>query len=416
MHVAAFRPSSRVISVVRDRTQGHTLGGDQSDRLFAWGLVACALIAAWVGTYVAGGSQTAAPHAFYIPLLLASIRFGRRQSFVVAVIAGLAAGPLMPLSTETGTAQGFTNWITRLVIFVLIGQMTAYLARYSLPSLHAEMDRRHLRHEVHAALDHQQFRVVYQPVVRLGTGEIVGVEALIRWEHPEKGNIPPDQFIPAAEQAGCIGPITRFVLHETLQQVAEWRANELTDTDMFKVAVNLSAEELGDPDLAVDVGKAVARSGVPAHWLHLEVTETALTADVDHAVDGLMELRMLGVRLGLDDFGTGQSSLAQLHRFPIDVLKIDRFFLEPLERHERGIALAGGVVALARALGLVTVVEGVETAEQASVLHALGCDLAQGYLFSPPVEAAEMSQLLAAHRPLHAGSASSAPAPAARTR
>lgn len=250
---------------------------------------------------------------------MAAVRFGSTVVLAVSLVAGVVVGPLMPLDVAQGTAQTSGNWIARLLIFVLIGQLTAYLVRHSLPSLATQLREGRIRREVRDAIAQGQMRVEYQPIVRLASGNIVGAEALVRWDHPTRGSIAPDEFICDAERAGCVGDITRFVLSEACTQVARWRSGVLSGCEWFNIAVNLSGADVTDDGLPAFVGDVLAESGLPNSRLHLEVTETALVANLDTAVDSLMALRMLGVRLALDDFGTGASSLAHLTRFPLDV-------------------------------------------------------------------------------------------------
>ena len=302
-----------------------------------WVITAIGL--AWVASYLAGGSSTAVPHAFYIPIIVAAVRFGSPGVLLTSLAAGLVVGPLMPLDVDASVAQSPENWATRLVIFVLIGQFTAYLVRHSLPSLTTQFGDRRTRSEIRDAITHGQMRVEYQPIIDLASGDVVGAEALVRWDHPSRGLLGPDVFVCDAERTGCIDDITRFVLTEACTQVARWRTGVLSGCEQFKIAVNLSGADLSNDNLPVFVGDVLAESGLPNDWLHLEVTETALVADVDAATSSLMALRILGVRLALDDFGTGASSLAHLHHFPLDVVKIDRLFVSQADTHEHSAIL-----------------------------------------------------------------------------
>jgi EAL domain-containing protein (putative c-di-GMP-specific phosphodiesterase class I) len=360
-------------------------------------VVALTLANAWTGTYLAGGTRTVMPHLFYIPVIVAAARFRAIGALVVAAVAGVLCGPMMPLDVAAGTDQSLGNWVTRLGAFVVIGQLTAFMFRHSEESIQHAFGAWVLRRRVDHALATGEFRIEYQPIVELGRpgDRIVGLEALLRWDDRRRGPIPPDRFIPHAEHAGCIGSITRFVVSEVCRQVDVWRATVLADVDDFNVAVNISGSELGDPRLVADIERTLASSRVPASWIHLEITETALVHDVEGAAEGLRRLRELGVKLAIDDFGTGESSLGHLHRFAIDVLKIDRVFLHRLERHDRGHLLIDGIVELAHRLDIVTVAEGIETEAQAAILRDSGCDFAQGYLFARPCRPDAVEQLLA---------------------
>ena len=374
------------LATIRERAEGRSVDASgQGAPLMTVLWVVIAIGLAWVATYLAGGSSTAVPHAFYVPIIVAAVRFGSAGALVTSLVAGLVVGPLMPLDVAARIAQSPGNWATRLVIFVVIGQFTAYLVRHSLPSLTTELGDRRTRNEIRDAIAQGQMRVEYQPIVELASGEVVGAEALVRWDHPTRGLIGPDEFVCEAERTGCIGDITRFVLAEACTQVARWRTGVLSGCEQFKIAVNLSGADLSDDGLALFVGDVLAESGLPNDWLHLEVTETALVADVDAATNSLMALRVLGVRLALDDFGTGASSLAHLHRFPLDVVKIDRLFVTRAETHEYSAILTNGIISLTHTMGLTTVAEGIETDGQAQMLRDFGCELAQGFLFSRPL-------------------------------
>ncbi|HSL58170.1 MAG TPA: EAL domain-containing protein [Acidimicrobiales bacterium] len=232
--------------------------------------------------------------------------------------------------------------------------------------------------------------VHYQPVVTLTSGAMVGVEALVRWQHPELGNVSPGEFVPLAEQAGLVSELDRFVLDRALADLAVWRA--APGGERLHVAVNLSARDLAEPTLVDDVAAALARHGLGGGALHLELTESAMMTDPERAHDVLAALRGLGSCVAMDDFGTGYSSLSYLQRLPIDIIKIDRGFVADLD--EGSAELVEAIVALGHALSLPLVAEGVETAAQRDRLAGLGVELAQGYLFSPAVPAASIAAML----------------------
>ncbi|HEX8004620.1 MAG TPA: EAL domain-containing protein [Mycobacteriales bacterium] len=233
---------------------------------------------------------------------------------------------------------------------------------------------------LHEALDLGQLRVHYQPEVDLGSGEIVAAEALVRWEHPRNGLVPPDDFIPLAEETGLIGQIGQWVLREACWQAARWR-DARPGGEPFVVWVNLSPRQL-TRDVVSLVASAIVESGIDPRQLGLEVTESALVADGDAAVAVLHDLKALGVRLVIDDFGTGYSSLAYLRRLPVDGVKIDRSFVANLATSPEDSAIVAAVVGMASALGLSTVAEGVENAAQLAEVVRLGCDVAQGWYFA----------------------------------
>jgi diguanylate cyclase (GGDEF)-like protein len=262
--------------------------------------------------------------------------------------------------------------------------------------MHAALeDRLTLVSEMREALAADRFALHYQPIVHLATGSLHGVEALMRWERPGHGFMAPATFIPLAEECGLIVPIGRWVLNEALRQAREWKGRSSSGR-IPQVSVNLSARQLHHPDLVAGVAAALSMAGIPASLLTLEITETALMLDRDGAGRTLRELRQLGVRLALDDFGTGYSSLSFLRHFPIDVLKIDKSFVDGLTVGSEDSAVARAIIELGRSLGMQTVAEGIETEEQRQHLLALGCELGQGYHFHRPLPAPAVEQLFEA--------------------
>jgi diguanylate cyclase (GGDEF)-like protein len=243
------------------------------------------------------------------------------------------------------------------------------------------------------AIDREELRVHYQPVIDLHTERIIGVEALARWQHPERGEVGPSEFITVAEETGLIVNLGAFVLRQACIQVARWNSRA-PDRPPLTVSVNLSAHQLRSRGLREMVAEALDRSGLPPPLLCLEITETALVEDADSTRTALDALKDLGITLAVDDFGTGYSSLLYLRRFPIGVLKIDRSFVIGLGTSAEDTAIVCGVIGLARALGLLAVAEGVETPEQAARLRELGCPLAQGYHWSMPLTARQMGRRL----------------------
>jgi EAL domain-containing protein (putative c-di-GMP-specific phosphodiesterase class I) len=215
---------------------------------------------------------------------------------------------------------------------------------------------------------------------------------LVRWWHPRRGLVRPDQFVPLAEESGLIVPLGRWVLGEATRQLSQLRA-ERPSMPLVRISVNLAARQLLEPSLVDDVQAALSDAGLPADALILELTEHALVQRSETTLARLHELRALGVHLALDDFGTGYSSLAYLRDLPFDRVKVDRSFIDGLEHESRQAALVRAIVRLAHALGLTTVAEGVESLAQAKQLELLGCDLAQGYYFSKPLEAAMLARI-----------------------
>ncbi|OAN44028.1 signal transduction protein [Paramagnetospirillum marisnigri] len=253
-------------------------------------------------------------------------------------------------------------------------------------------DRVNLENDLRHALADGQFSLAFQPKVDFHKGCIVGAEALIRWRHPERGQVSPALFIPVAERAGLIGAIDDWVLGQACDQMAQWRAMGL---DIPAISVNLSPAQFHDGRLKDKVKAALARAHLPTHLLELEITETMMASDVDRAIEILSQLTALGIKVSLDDFGTGYSSLAYLKLFPVSALKIDRTFVDDLPDDAKDGAIIASVVALARNLGFAVIAEGVETQGQADFLAEQGCAVMQGYLFSRPVDADAFAHLLA---------------------
>jgi diguanylate cyclase (GGDEF)-like protein/PAS domain S-box-containing protein len=259
------------------------------------------------------------------------------------------------------------------------------------------VNRLRTANDLHRALDEAEFRVVYQPEIDLRTGQITAVEALVRWHHPERGLVPPAEFIPLAEQTGLIAGIGEWVLDSALAQAAQWKAARYDDAPLA-VWVNISARQLGDPALVDLVADGLRRHGVEPSQLGLEITESALLEDAEGAVTALSSLRELGVRLAVDDFGTGYSSLSYLKRLPVDAVKIDRSFIDGLAVDGDDSAIVAAVAGMARALRLTTIAEGVESLDQLHALRRLGCDLAQGFFFTTPQPPAHITRLLESDR------------------
>jgi diguanylate cyclase (GGDEF)-like protein len=249
---------------------------------------------------------------------------------------------------------------------------------------------------LHRATERDELRLVYQPVVEIATGRVVGVEALLRWQHPQHGLLSPSSFVPLAEETGLIVPMGTWALHEALRHWSSWRRH--SGNPPLTLAVNLSARQLRDPNLAATVRAALAEYDVGPWELCLELTESSFMADIEGHGRTLTELQALGVQLAIDDFGTGYSSLTYLQRFPVTILKIDQSFVRGLGREASDEAIVESVIHLAHALGLRVVAEGVETADQVAALHRLGCDVAQGYFLGRPAPAEDIEARLSARQ------------------
>jgi diguanylate cyclase (GGDEF)-like protein/PAS domain S-box-containing protein len=246
--------------------------------------------------------------------------------------------------------------------------------------------------ELRQALSRGELVLHYQPKLRLGTREVVGVEALVRWLHPEQGLLPPGEFVPLAEQTGLIKPLTSFVLREALSQLSEWNRSGLD----LRVAVNVSERSLLDADFPAEVARVLSATGVRSEHLELEITEGTIMADPERAAGVLRRLDALGVSLSLDDFGTGYSSLSRLRELPIDEIKIDRSFAARIEADERDMAIMRSTIELGHNLGCSVVAEGLETAAALDCVASLGCDTGQGFHIARPLDAATLTEWLSA--------------------
>jgi diguanylate cyclase (GGDEF)-like protein/PAS domain S-box-containing protein len=255
------------------------------------------------------------------------------------------------------------------------------------------MRRLEVERELRHALERDELTLHYQPVVNLGSGEISGLEALVRWKHPQRGLLDPAEFVSVAEDSGLIEPIGRWVQDRACRQALDWHRLR-PDARPFDVAVNLSARQVAHRDLPATVAEILARTGLEAEHLRLEITESVLVEESASAISSLEALNELGVRLVLDDFGTGYSSLAYLNRFPFHALKIDRSFVDALGIEQERTAIVEAIIGMARALSLEVIAEGVESEVQLAELRRLGCDYAQGHLFHMAMPASEVSRLI----------------------
>jgi diguanylate cyclase (GGDEF)-like protein len=270
-------------------------------------------------------------------------------------------------------------------------------ARYKIfdPGMHAQALRRlEMENELRRAINHEEFRVHYQPKVSVDTGGIVGMEALVRWDHPEHGLINPNEFIPLAEETQLINPLGRWVLQEACRQAQEWRRRYPEYSDLV-MSVNLSVRQFKQPNLISELSEILRETGLDPRGLQLEITESIVTDDLEYTVDLLQKLKILNVQLGLDDFGKGYSSLTTLKQFPLDDLKIDKSFVEGIGQNVQDTAIVQLMVDLAHTVGMQAVGEGVEKAEQLARLREMGCDVAQGFYLSKPLTGEQAEELLA---------------------
>jgi len=265
------------------------------------------------------------------------------------------------------------------------------------PVMHSKaVARMHLESRIRTAVENGEMRLHYQPQIRLDSGRIEGFEALLRWEDPKQGAISAEEFVPVAEKSALITLLGSWVLERSIEQLAEWTARSNGGgTDPFFLSMNVSGRQFGEGDLAGEISGRLEDAGIDPGLFHIEITETSLMEKVDVAGRVLEDLRKRSIHVHIDDFGTGYSSLSYLSSFPIDTLKVDRSFVGHMEQRAENVEVVRTIVRLAHNLGLTVVAEGVETEGQLALLREMGCDLAQGYLFSRPVPAEEVPGLLA---------------------
>lgn len=364
--------SSRALAAVLHLSRRHGVA------LIVGGLALC-----WLVELLSGGAAVVPPHIFYIPILFAGLRFGALGSLFTALASGILAGPLMYAEVASRSAQPLSEWTMRTVFFVVIGQILTAMAAVAVDGSRRELDDLDAGRALARAMDQSRFEVYFQPIVSFAEADhVTGAEALVRWHHPDRGVVGPDEFIPTAESTGMIRPLGEFVLRSACEQLVSWRRSGLVDAS-FTLSVNVSPRQLDAVDFTDRVAGVLRETEMDPNQLLLEITETALAEHPDQFTASLHSLRRLGVCLALDDFGTGHSTLAEVQRLPVGVIKIDKVFVADLG--ERECAIAQNVVALARSLELATVAEGVETAAQARLLADMGCDRGQGYLYGRPV-------------------------------
>ena len=311
-------------------------------------------------------------------------------------IGGRQIRPGMSIGVATSDSLGGAKDLVRAADGAMYAAKKAGKGRVEVyqPRHHAaELASQQLRVDLQQALDEQQFVLHYQPIVDLVTGSITCFEALLRWQHPTRGLVPPGEFIPLAEESDLIVSIGRWVLRNACIDAGAWQRSGSRGAGV-KVSINLSARQFRAPGLVTEVTAAAAAASLDPHLLTLELTETLLLEDSAVTMSRIEDLRALGITLALDDFGTGYSSLSYLRRFPIDALKMDKSFLDEVAGNLQDEALVRGIVDLGSTLNLQVVAEGVETAEQAAALAALGCPFGQGYHFARPVPQLEALRLI----------------------
>ena len=325
--------------------------------------------------------------AFDTPFRLADRELFVRASIGVTTSAGRTDADALLREADLAMYRAKANGKGRCELFD--ETMTAQLEE----KLALQTDLRH-------ALDRDEFRVHYQPIVDLASGAVVEVEALVRWQHPERGLVPPLRFIPETEETGLIVPLGRAILTRACAQVADWQARGAAP---LRLSVNLSPRQFQDADLVADVAGVLQQTGLDPSLLRLEITEGSVIDGAESTLSKMHALRALGVELVIDDFGTGYSSLSYLRRFPVQGLKIDKSFVDGIGRNAQDDAIVEAIIGFGKALGLKVTGEGVEARDQADQLRTLGCDLAQGYHFARPLDAEAVGPLILAGAPVPQG-------------
>jgi diguanylate cyclase (GGDEF)-like protein/PAS domain S-box-containing protein len=309
--------------------------------------------------------------------LEAPIRVARRELFATASIG---------IALSTAGQDKADSLVGNADLAMYRAKMNGK-ARYELfdPSMNDwAMERLALETDLRRAVERGEFKVHYQPMVNLQTGSVTGLEALVRWEHSQRGIVSPLEFVPLAEETGLILPIGRWVLQEACRQLGEWQIRHPRRRQLM-LSVNLSARQFQHPELVDEIGQILRETGFDPTNLKLEITESVIMQDGESCIDKLRQLKKSSIQLAIDDFGTGYSSLAYLRRFPIDILKIDRSFISGLGRDPENTAIVRSIIMLSKTLNLVVTAEGIESAAQLAELQALGCDLGQGFYFSRPL-------------------------------
>jgi diguanylate cyclase (GGDEF)-like protein/PAS domain S-box-containing protein len=306
-------------------------------------------------------------------------------------VAGVSIGIAWAQSDDDGAEELLRN--ADVAMYTAKAQGKGSYAFFIPEMYNAVVDRLALEADLRRALANNELMLFYQPLVRLTDGSAVGVESLVRWQHPTRGVLEPADFIPVAEETGLIIPLGRWVLREACAQAQQWSLS-VPALGPLSVSVNVSGRQLQDATFIGDVRDALKTSEIDPARVILEITETVIMHRTESVLQQLHQLKALGVRLAIDDFGTGYSSLSYLQQFPIDILKIDKAFIDSLDMNTSGAALTRTIIGLSGTLGLSTIAEGIERTQQRSMLHELGCHLGQGFLFAYPLSAAETGEAL----------------------
>lgn len=318
--------------------------------------------------------------ALHAPLLIGGYEHATSASIGVALSTGASEQP---------------EYVLRSADIAMYRAKNTGRGRYEMfdRAMHAEaLTRLQIETDLRHAFERDEFFLHYQPIVSLAQGRIIGAEALIRWRHFERGIVSPATFVPVAEDTGLVVPLGRWVLREACRQAHEWQSS--APDGQFGISVNLSVREFAQPDLVKAISSILEETGLPPSALRIEITESAIIGQKHPAIETVEQLRAIGVEIHLDDFGTGYSALSYLHRLPLDAVKVDRAFISSIDQEERPLHVVKAIISLAHAIGLKVVAEGVTNHRQLELLRGMGCDLAQGFIFSRPCNSGEMETLL----------------------
>lgn len=368
------------------------LAYSRADPFFVLAAIMVALGAAWAGCLMLGGSRTPGPHLFYVAIVLAAVRFAWPAALVTACAAGVLAGPLLPADVTMHTTQQPSLWLLRLGIFAGVGLFIAVLVRSPEVTLRSRLRDAVSSARLVRALDEGAIEVFHQPIYRLPDERLVGVEALVRWHQSDDTVVSAGSFIPMAERTGVIAELDAYVLRRAVADARAWARV----APPIAISVNMSAVSLARPDVVSTIARVLEDECFPAGLVQLEITESALIHDVPVAIERVEALRRLGVKVAIDDFGSGHASLNYLQHFPVDVVKVDRSIVTSAAIDDRSERLLEGVVHLCGLLELPVVAEGVEFDDELALLLRLGVPMAQGYLLGRPAPAAAIHALLRA--------------------
>jgi EAL domain-containing protein (putative c-di-GMP-specific phosphodiesterase class I) len=362
------------------------VGYAQSNCVVAGVAVAITLAGAWITALLLDGAHSGATNLFYVPIVLASMRFRWPGTTFVALAAGVLSGPMLPVDVAARVQQPPAEWVFRAAVFMAIGALIVFLVEGPHPTIRSRIQDAAASVRLMQALRSGSIEVFYQPIHRVVDGEPEAVEALVRWRIAPGRYLSPDSFLPSAERSGVIVKVDEYVLQHALSAARGW---EVAGRPV-SVSVNFSAATLSQHDLTHAVRRALALYDFDPGLLRVEITESSLVDDLPAAVRHAEALRALGVKIAIDDFGSGHASLSYLQHFPVDIVKLDRTLLAAATSDERSRLLLEGITDMCARLEMRVIAEGVETSEQLDLVRDAQVPMAQGYLFGRPAPLAEI--------------------------